>query len=317
MDTPDVSHLLARVPGWQGRAHVVGALGGGITNRNLLVEVRGADRVDRVDLTAQRFVLRLAGKDTELLEIRRSVEHEAATRAASLGLAPEVTAFLEPEGYLITRFVDASPLPPDELASPQRLAEIAHMLRSFHTSGPLSGDFDAFRVPFLHHEAARGRGVAIPEQFATAAEFAARIEAAFDASPEPRVPCHNDLLNANFLTDETQIWLLDWEYAGNNDRYFDLGNLSVNNGLDDGPRAALLGAYFGAPTPRRSARLDLMMIMSDFREAMWGVVQQGISTLEFDYVEYATTHLDRLVSAASRPGFATLLDAAAAGSPDA
>ena len=301
------------MPGWEGRAHVVGALDGGITNRNLLVEVSGGDG------TAARFVLRLAGKDTELLEIRRSVEHEAATRAAALGIAPEVAAFLEPEGYLVTRFIEAQPLPPDDLARPEHLATIAAMLRSFHGSDPLTGDFDAFRVPRLHHDAALGRGVVIPDQFDVAADHAARIEAAFGASPEPRAACHNDLLNANFLIESAtdRIWLLDWEYAGNNDRYFDLGNLSVNNGLDPDARDALLSSYFGAPSPRRSARLDLMMIMSDFREAMWAVVQQGISTLDFDYVGYAATHFERLSSAAGRPDFSTLLDAAASGTPDA
>ncbi len=301
----EYSELLDRVPGWKGRAHVVRALDGGITNRNLLIAVGD-----------EQFVLRLAGKDTELLEIRRSAEREAATRAASLGLAPHVVEFLEPEGYLVTRFVSGSPISPSELAS-ARLSTVAGMVRHFHSSGPLPHDFDAFRVPMLHRDAAEARGVAIPAAFETAAAIAVRIGAAFATSPEPRVPCHNDMLNANFLADEERVWLIDWEYAGNNDRYFDLGNLSVNNDFDSDAREALLGHYFGSATLRRSARLELMMIMSDFREAMWGVVQQGISTLDFDYVEYADQHFDRLRSAASSRHFDDLLDHAAGGRPDA
>ncbi len=306
LDDRDLAALLERVPGWQGRARVARALDGGITNRNLLVEVDG-----------ESYVLRLAGKDTELLEIRRPVEREAATRAAALELAPEVVAFLQPEGYLVTRFVAGHPLSLEDLATPQRLAAIATMLRAFHASGPLAGDFNAFRVPLRHKAAAASRGVTIPADFGRCAEIARRIEVAFAASPEPARPCHNDLLNANFLADGDRVWLLDWEYAGNNDRYFDLGNLSVNNELDDGGRAELLRRYFGRITDRNVARLTLMMIMSDFRESMWGVVQQGISSLDFDYANYSERHFDRLLARAADPRFESWLDAAARGPADA
>jgi thiamine kinase-like enzyme len=156
-----------------------------------------------------------------------------------------------------------------------------------------------------------GRGVRIPATFERAAEFARDIEAAFAALPEPRVPCHNDLLHANFIADDHRMWLIDWEYAGMNDRYFDLGNLATNNEFDAAAEEALLELYFGSPTPHRAARLALMKVMSDFREAMWGVVQQAISTLDFDYVAYAATHFDRLMRHASRPQFRQALAAAA------
>jgi len=299
--TDDVAPLLERVPGWAGRARVVHSLEGGITNRNVLVDVDG-----------DRFVLRLTGKDTELLGIDRAVERVAATRAASLGLAPDVTAFLEPEQYLVTRFVPGDPVPVDEMSRAEILAKVAPMLHAFHESGPLAGTFDCFRVPEQSAAHARDRGVTIPEVFGRAMERAREIEAAFATSAEPHVPCHNDLLNANFLRDGDRLWLLDWEYAGMNDRYFDFGNYSVNNELDAQSDDVLLEAYFGGATPRRKARLALMRIMSDLREAMWGVVQQGISALDFDYVGYADKHFDRLLANAADPGYRALLDAAAA-----
>jgi thiamine kinase-like enzyme len=192
------------------------------------------------------------------------------------------------------------------------------VLRTFHDSPAIRGVFDCFRVPETYARTAVGRGVSIPEAYDRADAFAARIEAAFAASPEPAVPCHNDLLNANFLLDPgleaegDHLWLLDWEYAGMNDRWFDLGNFATNNELDAEAEHALLTAYFGSVTDRRLARLALMKVMSDLREAMWGVVQQGLSTLDFDYVDYAGRHFDRLLRHASAPGFAGVLDAAAA-----
>jgi thiamine kinase-like enzyme len=300
----EVAALVERVPGWAGRARILGPLDGGITNQNLLVDVDG-----------QLFVLRLAGKDTDLLGIDRRVERVAAERAAALGIAPDVAAFLEPEHYLVTRFVPGDAIPVDEMSDAAVIERVASMLRAFHGSGELPGSFDCFRIPEQSARHARERGVAIPAAFDSAREHAAEIEAAFRASPEPPVPCHNDLLNANFLRDDPRIWLLDWEYAGMNERYFDLGNYSVNNDLDPAADERLLSSYFGSVTPRRAARLSLMRIMSDLREAMWGVVQQGISTLDFDYVGYAAKHFERLLANASTPEYRRHLRAAAEPEP--
>ena len=109
-------------------------------------------------------------------------------------------------------------------------------------------------------------------------------------------PCHNDLLNANFIDDGSRIRIVDWEYAGMGDPFFDLGNFSINHELSGDEDEALLTAYEGAARPERLARLQLMRIVSDFREAMWGVLQQGISTLDVDFVEYAAEHFDRLLA---------------------
>ena len=118
------------------------------------------------------------------------------------------------------------------------------------------------------------------------------------------MPAHNDLLPANFLRDGDRMQLIDWEYAGMGDRWFDLGNFAVNNELEDDQEAQLLEAYFGEPADaRRLATLKLFRFMSDFREAMWGVVQAGVSELDFDFRDYAQKHFDRLENARSDPRF--------------
>ena len=279
---------------------MAGELGGGLTNRNLLIEVGD-----------ERFVLRLPGNETELLSIDRHVEREAAVRAADLGIGPEVVAFLEPEGCLVTRFVAGTALTAAEIATPVRLRPICDAVRSFHESSPIGRTFDCFRVPEEHRATAAERGVPIPAAFERAAALAGEIEGAFAASPEPRVPCHNDLNTANWIADGDQLWLLDWEYAGMNDRYFDLGGFAANNEMDAAAEEALLEAYFGGLTRRRVARLALMKVMSDFREAMWAVVQLGVSVLDIDYSQYVDDHFDRLLRNASRPDYRQLLSDAA------
>ena len=133
--------------------------------------------------------------------------------------------------------------------------------------------------------------------------IARRIELAFLGNPVELRPCHNDLLNANFIDDGERIRIVDWEYAGMGDPFFDLGNFSVNHGLSPDEDAVLLEGYEGEVRSSRAARLRLMRITSDFREAMWGVLQQGISTLDVDFVAYAAEHFDRLLANASAPAF--------------
>ncbi|KAI9016581.1 kinase-like domain-containing protein [Hyaloraphidium curvatum] len=296
--------LLSKMP-FLDSAAVFGALGGGITNRNVLV-AHGPGR--------QLSVLRVPGKDTALLCISREAERAAATAAAGLGIAPAVRGHLANEGVLLTAFVPgARTLDPEAARDPAVLARLAAMLRKFHALPPLPSRFDAFEVPGLHLAAALSRGIPEPPLYAAASAIAARIRRAFDASPEPRVPCHNDLLPANVLVSPGRAWLIDWEYAGTNDKYFDLGNLSVNCGLGGAEEDLLLREYFGGrPTARRKARLRLMKVMSDFREAMWGTVQRAIGLKGvLDYEEYAEKHFSRMMENAADAGFGKLLEEAA------
>jgi thiamine kinase-like enzyme len=135
------------------------------------------------------------------------------------------------------------------------------------------------------------------------------IETALQRNPAPLAACHNDLLPANLVEDEQgRLWLVDWEYAGWGDPYFDLGNLAVNNEFTDAEDEALLVAYFGQVTPSAWARLKLMKIVSDAREGIWGMVQTRISSLEFDFANYGARHLERFMDHCAAPKVATWLE---------
>jgi thiamine kinase-like enzyme len=204
----------------------------------------------------------------------------------------------------------------DELRTPETLAQVARDLRRFHDSGTdLPTGFDSFRLVEEYAETGRAHGSEPPEGFDDALEAAHRIEKAIEGQPTHElVPAHNDLLTANFLLDGgNHIHLIDWEYAGMGDRWFDLGNFAVNNELDDEQEAQLLEAYFDEPPDdRRRATLKLFRFMSDFREAMWGVVQAGVSELDFDFRGYAQKHFDRLEEARRDPRFEGWIEAARA-----
>ena len=200
----------------------------------------------------------------------------------------------------------------DELRGPSCLEEVATALRSFHDSGDvLPVNFDSLRVVEQYAGATTGRGAELPAAYEPAHECARRIDAALDGPEHVPVPCHNDLLAANFLHDGERIRIVDWEYAGMGDRYFDLANFAVNNELEAPDEKALLGAYLGEkPSASQLAVLGLMRFMSDFREAMWGVVQSNVSEIEFDFTEYAEKHFGRMKETMEDPGFDDLLEEA-------
>jgi thiamine kinase-like enzyme len=290
----DLVRAMQRVPELAGLDLTLRALSGGITNRNFLVDAAGTD---------DRWVIRLAGNDTHLLGISREVEHAATVAAAGVGIGPEVTAFIRPEGYLVTRFIIGSPVSDEAVHRPETLVRVAESLRKIHAGPPIPGLFVPFRIVEAYRALAAARGVRIPPEYDVAQAAARRIELAFLTSPVELRPCHNDLLNANFIDDGARIRIVDWEYAGMGDPFFDLGNFSINHDLKLGEDEALLAAYEGAVRPDRLARLTLMRTVSDFREAMWGVLQQGISSLDVDFVAYAGEHFDRLLAGTTTPDF--------------
>jgi thiamine kinase-like enzyme len=272
-------------------------LEGGITNRNY-----------RVTLGERRYVIRQPGKDTNLLGIDREAERLANETAAGLGIAPAVAAALE--DCLVTDFIACRSVGSHEIAA--AVEQIARALRSFHDSParlPAS-----FHVPHLLERYAAvvaARGETLPDGYAELVDVASRITTTL-ALARAR-PCHNDLLAGNIIRaqDDGRMMIVDWEYAGMGDPRFDLGNLSVNNGFDESVDERLLLAYHDeAPSDARRAALKLMRVLSDTREAAWGIVQGAISELDFDFQRYAQDHLDRLRASVEAPDFGDWLDSA-------
>jgi thiamine kinase-like enzyme len=265
-------------------------LDGGITNRNF-----------RATLGGREYVIRQPGKDTALLGIDRGAERVAADAAAALGIAPAVA--VELEDCLVTEFVACSELEEHELE--RRVEEVARALHAFHHSAViLPARFWAADLLDEYSRIVIDRGGKLPEPYTEAVAIAAEITAV--VAGERRRPCHNDLLSGNIIRaqGDGRLLLVDWEYAGMGHPYFDLGNLSINNGFEEATDERLLTAYHGEPpTPGKRAMLSLMRLLSDAREAAWGVVQASVSELDFDFEGYAGRHFERLLRAAARPAY--------------
>ena len=285
-----LQQAIARVPFLaQARDVVTTPLTGGITNLNY-----------KIDADGKSYVLRITGADTEKLGIRRDVEHQANLAAGLLGIAPEVLFYIEPEGYLLTRFIKARPLPPEIITQPAYLARVVRKVRLFHVRGPaLAGEFNGFRQAEMLTAVSKQHGCKFPPDFDWIMQKVREVEAALLRDPYTPTPCHNDLLNLNWLEEELpgglrEVRLLDWEYAGMGDVFFDLANFSHNHDLSDDGVRLLLQEYFGEARIKDFARLKLMWPISELREALWGTTQTGISKLDEDFQGYADLWFGRV-----------------------
>jgi thiamine kinase-like enzyme len=267
---------------WPGRPVRLERLTGGMTNANFLA-----------DFGDEQVVVRIPGKDTALLGINRLHEAAANKLAASIGVAPEVLEESASQDYLVTRFLAGRPVPPIELASEPMLGQVASALRRVHDAGTVVSVFNPFSVVQKYHEIAVSRGITEPFDFPRALAIMNRIGVA--RTFRPAAFCHNDLLNENFLYDG-QLRILDWEYAGMGDPFFDLANFSINHELRLASDERLLAHYFGYCDAEILTVLALMKLVSELREAMWGVVQMAVSTLAIDFAAYTQSRAERFMS---------------------
>jgi thiamine kinase-like enzyme len=278
-------------------AHIssIAVISGGITNRNYKLETANG-----------AFMLRIAGERTELLGIDRANEFFSAQLAHTVGVGSEPMAFLERHAAILSRFIpNALTLEPETAMA--RLERIVPRLRAFHDASVLPASvlpvkFNPFETVRNYHSLALEHGVHFPDDLPSLLEQMKQMETALQ--PHARTcPCHNDLLPANFLDDGTKIWIIDWEYAGNGNPFFDLGNLAVNLELDEAACEHLLELYFGHCDAKLEAQLQLMRLASDLREAFWGFLQSGISSLEMDFMAYGIKHLERFRINATHAAF--------------
>ena len=280
----DLFPILQRIPQFaSAKSPEIKELVGGITNKNYKITVDG-----------ESFVLRMGGNETKFLGIDRKVEYECSLLASKIGIAPEPTTFLEPEGYIVARFISGKGIPAEEIGTEENIRRVLESMKAYHALEHFPGSFSPFRVAEEYKKTALSFNVKLPEKMDWYLEKSSEIEkAVYGREPLQPRPCHNDLLNGNFIDDGTRIRILDWEYAGMGDIFFDLGNFAVQHEFNDAQDEILLRVYFGDPTYSHQAHLKLMKIMSDLREAMWAQVQIGVSQLEFDYAGYGQKYFER------------------------
>ena len=296
MTTPSIEQIIAAIPDWAGRTITTERIPAGLTNTNFRVEVDG-----------RPYFVRIPGADTELLAVDRGNEIHNTIAAAEAGVAPRVSQTVPAWDVFVLEWLDARTMSNDTLRADGMPSRIAAALRQLHAGPRFRDDFDMVRVSERYMALVDQRSIEIPAGYREHLALIPRVEAALAVHKPATVPCHNDLLAENYLDDGDRLWLVDWEYSGNNDPTFELGNTAQELGFDDAQVEELCAAYFGDASPARLARMRLQMIMSDVGWTLWAAIQARISTIDYDFTGWAEERWARAESALDGPDFGSWL----------
>jgi thiamine kinase-like enzyme len=298
---PSVEQVVERVSLWRADEVSVAPLSGGLTNQNYLASRGG-----------ERFVVRIPGASTELLSIDRVNERHNAEAASTTGVSPRIVEYLEDWSVMVLEYVDGETMSGELLRAPSMPARIAASLHRLHAGPPFRNDFDMFRVTEHYLRIAAERDVTIPDGFRDRMGTVADVERILAVNAMPSVPCHNDLLAENYIDDGRQLWIIDFEYSGNGDPCFELGDTAQECGYGEEQKAELCAAYLGREDPIQLARMELYAMMADAGWTLWAAIQEQISSIDFDFWSWAVERWDRATAVMDGAAFADLCRAAAA-----
>ncbi len=288
--------VLAAVPELQDVA-AVEPLAGGLTNTNYKVTTGGGDA----------YVVRISGKDTGLLAIDRANEVHNTISASECGVGAQFVASLPEHDALVLEFIRGAVLSADDLRRGDRLTLVADACRRLHAARPFRADFDMFDIQRGYIEVVQARGFRLPDRYLDFEPQVRVLEQAMRIRPEATVPCNNDLLAENFIDIGGSLRLIDYEYSGNNEPCFELGNVWSESNLTLDQLEELVTAYFGRPLRNKVARARLWGLMSKYGWTLWASIQDGISDLDFDFWGWGMEKYERAVAEFDGPDFERLL----------
>jgi thiamine kinase-like enzyme len=299
---PTIEDVIAAIPECSGRAVTAEPIPGGLTNTNYRVVVDGTP-----------MFVRIPGAATELLAVDRGNELHNTRAAAEAGVSPRVVHALPEWDVFVLEWIPGRTMSNTAFAAPVMPTRIAGVLRRLHAGPRFRDDFDMFRLAERYLALVDERGFAIPAGYREHLDRIPRIAAALGVHPLPTVPCHNDLLAENYLDDGRQLWIVDFEYSGNDDPTFELGNTAQELGFDETQIRELCAAYFGEASPALLARMRLQMIMSDVGWTLWAAIQARISAIDYDFMGWAEERWGRATAMLDGPEFEGWLLAVATG----
>lgn len=295
--TITIQEVVLKIPEWQGKQMVIQPISGGLTNTNY-----------RVDVDGTKHFVRIPGKSTALLAVDRRNEYYNSAAAAEAGVGPRVLYHLPEYDVMVLEFIQGETMSNQKLQAPGMPVRIARSIKLLHAGPRFLTDFNMFRLTEFYLDICKQYEVAIPAGYPERLPAVNRIEKAMAVRPLPSVPCNNDLLAENYIDDGHLLRLIDFEYSGNNDPTFELGNTCQELGYDEARIQELCAAYFSQAYPARLARMKLNMIMSDVGWGLWAAIQAKISEIDYDFWGWATERWERAETKLDSPEFPRWLE---------
>ena len=298
-DQEVLERIFVRVEDLKGQVVATQPLPGGLTNRNYRVDTRDGS-----------FVVRVSPRPAGGLPIDRDHEHRNSVIAASTGVGAPVVAYLPDELTMVIGFIDGVTFTDASFADDRHVERVAVACRRLHDGPRFVNDFDMFDVQASYLDLVRRHGYRLPADYCDHLDAVARIRGALTRRFEGVVACHNDLLAGNFIDDGRDVRLIDYEYAGNNDPCFELGNIWSECHLTLEQLSGLVTAYYGRHRVSRLARARLLGLMSQYGWTLWASIQEATSHIEFDYWEWGMEKYERAVATFRGPDLDGLIEQA-------
>jgi thiamine kinase-like enzyme len=261
-----------------------------------------------VEVAGHSYFVRVPGASTELLAVDRDSEYHSSKAAADAGVGPKVLYHLPDHKVMVLEFLMGETMSIETLQGPGMPTRIAQSLKKLHGGARCLNDFNMFRLVEFYMRIVKEHDVRIPDDYRDRMFVLSRIETALPQKSLDSVPCNNDLLAENYIDDGQMLWLIDFEYSGNNDPCFELGNTCQEQQYNEDQYAELCAAYFGETRRHLLARMYLYSIMSDFGWTLWGAIQNKISILDYDFWEYAMGRWERCLGMLDSQKFSVWLE---------
>jgi len=291
-----IDELLDLVPELRGHRTVT-ELVGGLTNTNY-----------KVVTAAGAFVVRVSSKDAGMLAIDRENEYLNSVAAADAGVGAPVIGYLPERSLLVLGFIEGETQSAEDLRRGDKLAMAADACRRLHGARRFRDDFNMFDIQRRYLSLVQERGFRLPDRYLEFEPKVREMERAMAVRDEGTVPCNNDLLAENFIDTGDSFTLIDYEYSGNNDACFELGNVWSESNLSLDQLEELIGHYYGAPLRNKVARARLWGLMSKYGWTLWASIQDGVSDIDFDFWEWGMEKYDRALLEFDGPDFDRLLE---------
>jgi thiamine kinase-like enzyme len=293
--------LLDELPALRGRPRQLEELSGGLTNRN--VKITTPDGV---------YVARCADTSRNFLEIDRDREYFNTKAAERAGVGAPVVDYRPEHGLLLLGYLNGTTLRNGDFQRPGVIAKVAEGCRRLHAGPRFHGSFDMFERQPSYLNTVQDNGFRLPADYLEYADAFGVIAAVLTAGDQTTVPCNNDLLAGNFIEDGDKVWLIDYEYSGNNDPCFELGNIWSECGLSSEQLEELVTAYYGRRLRHKIARAHLQGVVAKYGWTLWGCIQNASSTIDYDFWGWAMERYEAAVAVFKSPQLGRLLQDAQA-----
>ncbi len=298
MEQESIKSILGKVEVWSAGDISYEVLSGGLTNNNFTVYANGTT-----------YVLRIPGQGSEVM-IDRDHELFNSKAAAKAGVSPEVICSVKPENALVLEFIEGEVMHPETVAqSNAKIADIGKSLGQLHSRAAFQPETYVFNMIQKYVSMCKDVKAFLPYDFDWMLSVMDEIEKAMERNKPELAACHNDLLSENFIHDPNgKMWIIDWEYGGMNDPFFDLGDVCVEHPLTPEQEELFLKAYCGEVDQPRLCRMRLHKLTADVWWGMWGMIQDKISSLDFDFYTYGIRRFERFRRNFYEGDYATLLE---------